>query len=159
MLHSHASAQVFLRNLAALQSLNTLKTETDRGTLLSVHRRWATVTSRPHVWSFDGNGCRHAVRRGIAWRQSPDRHMQPISLGPSPGARPGVLHSEGHGNSFHERVTACQVPRADRGAHQQRSACSPSAILQCTYHVEKLHKSRTLAQYTTTTSQSQEHSG
>ena len=95
MIHSHASAQVFLRNLAALQSLNTLKAEA------------------------------------------------------------GVLNNDRHGSSFLERVTACQVPRADRGARQQRSACSPSAILlQCTYHVEKLHKRRTLAQYTTTTSQS-----
>ena len=35
MIHSHASAQVFLRNLAALQSLNTLKAEADRGTPLA----------------------------------------------------------------------------------------------------------------------------
>ena len=53
VIHSHASAQVFLRNLAALQSLNTLKAEADRGTLLSVHRRWTTVTSKPHIPKYE----------------------------------------------------------------------------------------------------------
>ena len=57
------------RNLAALQSNNTLKAEADRGTPLSVHRRWATVTSNTARRSASNEGCarvgQHLMAAGV----------------------------------------------------------------------------------------------